>query len=72
MNITWISPDSVTSPPLQRAQIFILLNFPGGTYAAGDRGGISGDLNNFSTTNGALCKVKGTQEGNESHIDITR
>jgi hypothetical protein len=35
-------------------------------------GGISGDLTNFSSTNGALRAVKGTDEGNESHVGLTR
>ena len=30
-----------------------------------DRGGISGDLTDISSTNGALRAVKGTEEGNE-------
>ena len=37
-----------------------------------DRGEISGDLTDFSSINGALRAVKGTQEGDESHVDLTR
>ena len=36
-----------------------------------DLGGISGDLTNFSSTNGALRAVKGTVEGNESLVGLT-
>ena len=36
------------------------------------RGESSGDLTDFSSTNGALRAVKGTQEGDESHVDLTR
>jgi hypothetical protein len=35
-----------------------------------DRGGISGDLTDFSFTNGVVRAVKGTEEGNESHVDL--
>ena len=35
------------------------------------RGGISGDLAAFSATNKALRAVKGPEEGNESHGDLT-
>jgi len=35
------------------------------------RGEISGDLTELSSTNGALRAVKGTQEGDESHVDLT-
>jgi hypothetical protein len=72
MNITLTSPDSVASPPLQRAQFFITLNSPGRDHAAGDRGGISGDLTNCYSRNRALCAVQGTQECDEYHIDFTR
>jgi hypothetical protein len=64
MNRTMTSPDSVVSPPLQRTKFFIALISPGSTHAAGDRRGISGDLTDFASTNGALRAVKGTQEGN--------
>jgi hypothetical protein len=37
-----------------------------------DRGGISGDLTDFSFTNGVVRAVKGTEEGNESHVDLAR
>jgi hypothetical protein len=37
-----------------------------------DRGGISGDLTDFSSTTGELRAVKGTEEGDESHVDLTR
>ena len=37
-----------------------------------DRGEISGDLTDFSSINGALRGVKGTKEGDESHVDLTR
>ena len=36
-----------------------------------DRGEMSSDLTDFSSTNGALRAVKGTQEGDESHVDLT-
>ena len=36
------------------------------------RGESSGDLTDFSSTYGALRAVKGTQEGDESHVDLTR
>ena len=37
-----------------------------------DRADISGDLTGFSSTNGALRAVKGTEEGNEFYDDLTR
>jgi hypothetical protein len=37
-----------------------------------DRGGISGDLTDFSSTNVALRAVKRTEEGDELHFDLTR
>jgi hypothetical protein len=38
-----------------------------------DLGGISGDLINFSSTNGALLAVKGTEEDNDSYfVGLTR
>jgi hypothetical protein len=37
-----------------------------------DRGGISGDLTDFSSTNVALRAVKVTEEANELHVDLTR
>jgi len=67
------SPDIVVSPPLQRAQFLIALNSPGSTHAGGDRGDISGDLTDFSSTNGALRAVKGKKwECDESYTDLTR
>jgi hypothetical protein len=36
-----------------------------------DRGGISSDFTEFSSTNGALRAVKGTEEGDYSHVDLT-
>ena len=72
MNRTMSSPDSVVSPPLKRTQFFIALISPGSSQAAGDRRGISGDLTDFTSTYGALRAVKGTQEGDELHEDLTR
>ena len=37
-----------------------------------DRGDISGDLSDFSSINGPLRAVKGTEERDESHVDLTR
>jgi hypothetical protein len=37
-----------------------------------DRGDISGDLTDFSSINGPLRAVKGTEERDESHVDLTR
>ena len=37
-----------------------------------DRADISGDLTDFSSTNGAFRAVKGTKEGDESQSDLTR
>jgi hypothetical protein len=37
-----------------------------------DRGDISGDLNDFSSINGPLRAVKGTEERDESHVNLTR
>jgi len=62
MNHTLTSPDSVVTPPLKRAQFLIALNSPGSTHAGGDRDGISGDLTDVSSTNGALRAVKGKGE----------
>jgi hypothetical protein len=36
-----------------------------------DRGDISGDLTDFSSINGPLCAVKGTEELDEPHADLT-
>jgi hypothetical protein len=72
MNRTKTSPDSVVSSLLQRIKFFIRLYTSGSTHAAGDRGGISGDKTNFSSTNGSLRAVHETQEGDESHDDLTR
>ena len=35
-----------------------------------DRGDISGDLSDFSSINGPLRAVKGTEERDESHVDL--
>ena len=37
-----------------------------------DRGGFSGDLTEFSSTNWTLCAVKRTEECDESHFNLTR
>jgi hypothetical protein len=37
-----------------------------------DRGDISGDLTDFSSINKTLRAVKGTEERDESHADLTR
>jgi hypothetical protein len=37
-----------------------------------DRGDISGDLTDFSSINGPFHAVKGTEERNESNVDLTR
>jgi hypothetical protein len=37
-----------------------------------DRGDISGDLSDFSSINGPLHAVKGTEERDKSHVDLTR
>ena len=37
-----------------------------------DRGDISGDLTDFSSINGPLRAVKGTEERDESHVNPTR
>jgi len=66
MNRTLALTGVVSSPPLQRTQFFIALNAHGSTHAAGSWWGISGDLTNFSSTNGALRvsrAVKGADEG---------
>jgi hypothetical protein len=36
-----------------------------------DRGDISGDLTDFSSINGPLRAVKGTEERDELHVDLT-
>jgi hypothetical protein len=36
-----------------------------------DRGDISGDLTVFSSINGPLRAVKGTEERDKSHVDLT-
>ena len=72
MNRKFTSPDSVLSPPLQRAKYIIAFNSPVSALAGGDRGDISGDLTDFSSTNGALRAVKEKVECNESHSDLTR
>ena len=37
-----------------------------------DRGDISGGLTDFSSINGPLRAVKGTEERDESHVNLTR
>ena len=37
-----------------------------------DRGDISGDLGDLPKINGPLRAVKGTEERDESHVDLTR
>ena len=37
-----------------------------------DGDNISGDLTDFSSINGALRAVKGTEERDESHVNLTR
>ena len=37
-----------------------------------DRVDISGDLTDFSSTNGGVLAVKGTKKLDESHVDLTR
>jgi hypothetical protein len=37
-----------------------------------DRGDISGDLTDFSSINGLLRAVIGTEERDESHVDLNR
>jgi hypothetical protein len=37
-----------------------------------DRGDVSGDLSDFSSMNGPLRAVKGTEERDESHFSLTR
>jgi hypothetical protein len=37
-----------------------------------DRGDISGDLTDFSSINRPLRAVKGTEERDESHVDLNR
>ena len=72
MNRTLTSPSIVASPSLQRSFFIALLRLahleaPTPLH----RGEISGDLTDFSSTNGALRAVKGTQEGDELHVDLT-
>jgi len=70
LNIMLALPDIVASPPLERAQFFFALNSPRSTTPP-DEGGISGDLTIFSSTNGALCAVKGAKKGSESHDGLS-
>ena len=74
MNRTLTSPSIVASPSLQRAYFFIALLRLAHLEAPTPlhRGESSGDLTDFSSTNGALRAVKGTQEGDESQVDLTR
>jgi hypothetical protein len=37
-----------------------------------DRGDFSGDLTDFSSINGLLRAVKGTEERDDSHVDLAR
>jgi hypothetical protein len=37
-----------------------------------DRGGISCEMTDFFSTNGALHAAKGTEEGDEPHVSLTR
>jgi hypothetical protein len=70
-NHTMTSLDSVISSLLQRKQCIIALISPGSIHAAGDRGGILGDLIDFSATFWSLRAVNGTQEENKSCDDLT-
>ena len=67
---TLVSPGHVVSPSLQPAQFFVVFNSPEST-APQNGGWISGDLA-FPATNKAMRAVKGPEEGNESHGDLTR
>ena len=58
MNRTLTLPDVIAGPPLQRAQFVVTLILMGAPHAAKTRW-ISGDLTDFSSTNGALYAVKG-------------
>ena len=71
MNRTLTLLDIAPSPSLQPIQLFIALKSPGCTNAAESRC-ISGDLTDFSSTNGALRAVKWTEEINESKVCLTR
>ena len=69
MNRTSTLSNFVVSSPLERTQFFIAwMHVP----TQMDRGGISGDLTDFSSTYTALRAVKGTEKGNESRDDLTR
>jgi hypothetical protein len=71
MNGTMTSLDSVVSSPLQQAQFCFALNSPGSTHAA-ESMCISGDLNDFSSTNVAMRVDKGEKERDESHDNLIR
>jgi hypothetical protein len=67
MNRTMTSPGSVVSPPLQLTQFCKALISSGKNHAAKDRGGKSGDLIDFSSTNGALLGSKGLTRALNAH-----
>ena len=71
MNRTWTSPDIVVSPRYNEGSFSSRLTHLKAPTPL-DRGGISGDLTEFSSIYTALRAVKGTEEGNESHVDLTQ
>jgi len=71
MNSTLTSSNTLARLPLQRTQFLVTFDSPGSTTPL-DRGGFSGDLTDFSSTNVALRAVEGTEEANEFHVDLTQ
>jgi hypothetical protein len=69
MNGSMTSIDSFVSPPLQQAQFCIALNSPGSNRATESMLHFR-SLDRLFLKNGALRAVKGTQEKNESQIDL--
>jgi len=71
INCTLTSSGIVVSPQLQRTQFFVAFDSPLEASMPLDRGDISSDLTDFSSTNGALRAVKWTEESNELNVDLT-
>ena len=72
MNHTLTSPDSMATPTQQPAQFPTAFISPGRTHASESRWHFRRLDPAFSTTKTVLRGVKGTEECDEAHVDLTR
>jgi hypothetical protein len=66
MNLTFSSPDIVSKTIMKSRLSHLEAPTPL------SRGDISGDLTDISSINGHLHAVKGSEERDKSHVDLTR